>query len=283
MKSTHLLMFVLSLAVPAAAARANHQIPLQEAACAYHDAVKKFECAVRESPFVDECDLRLVARLRQASCDLHTATQTPGICNRVLLSWRDVKILHRRVELSIFGRSCYRTDPALVHCWRQVSCALRELGSAVQCALRTALRPPIAPTCGGPVGFPTATFPGIDLRIAIPGAGAVPRAALPGAAPLPSATFPSTTLPQTFAPAPTHPQIDPRLNSRIDPRIDPRFDPRVDPRVRPRPTTPADQIRYFGRRPQNHSGLDRHSADAHLIQHDLRSAMIGAMLSRLAR
>lgn len=281
MKTIQTFLIVLSAAiVPAAVASANHQTSLDAAACRYHDAVKEFECKVNDVGFVDRYDLRLVHRLVDAACDLHTAARYPDAVDQVLCRWDQVRILHRRVAAAIFARSCYPQHPVLTRCWEEVSCAANELAKAIDCACnrRRAFGPRVGGSRGTTFGVPNPVLPHAGIpNTVLPNAAilhaAIPHAAISGA-PLPRTNVPPVaiphrnapnTLPQTFAPA------DPRLDRQVRPEVAP-----------PQPVNPlTDEIRYFGPRQFNQPS-SRHNVGAHFTGgNDYRSALIGALLSRL--
>ncbi len=261
MKSIHPLLFVLSAAiVPASVANASHELPLEVAACEYHEAVKHFDLAVHEVRFIDHDEMRLVHQLADAACDLHRVARHPERTDRVLHQWRDVQSLHRCVQAAIFGRSCYPRHPELIKCWQRVTCAYRELAKQVECICgdHHVYRPPVGGTAFGlpPVIEPHAVVPRA-VPYAFPGT-MIPRTPFP--------PFSGMTLPHAYAPT------TPRIDSHVRPGMAPL--PPVDPST--------DEIRYFGRRPFDQPRTSRNNIGAHFTGNDFRSAMIGAMLSRMS-
>ena len=256
MKTIHAILFVLSAAaVPASVASAAHDSPLLTAACEYRDAVKHFERTVQQVRFIDHYDVRLVNRLEDAACEMHIAARHPERLDRLEYRWHEVQSLHRRAEAAIFGRSCYPQHPALIRCWERVSCAYRELAAQVECACNAhqVHRPPVGSSCGHAYGLPQTNFPAVT----------VPPPPMPGFA-SPRMPFPGT-VPPAFAP--NVPQLDHRAR------------PNIAPQQRTGPLT--DEVRYFGPRQYDQLRSGRPHVDAHFTGHDLRAAMIGAMLSRL--
>ncbi len=258
MKTMRAFLFVVSAAVVSTSvAKAAHDSPLATAACEYRDAVKQFERTVHDVRFIDHYDVRLVNRLEDAACDMHAAARHPERIDRLVYRWDEVKTLHRRVATAIFGRSCYPQHPALIRSWERVSCAYRELATQIQCVCRghQGHRPAlVGSSCGTIYGSPA-----IQPQVTIPGV------TIPGFV-TPRTPFPNPVLPPEFAPG------APRFDSHVRPKVLP-----------PQPNSPlTNEIRYFGPRQFDHLQRGRPSGDGHFTGNDLRAAVIGAMLSRLA-
>ena len=253
-----LLMLLSAIAVPAAA---NAASPLTVAACEYRDAARHFERAVREVRFVDHYDERLVGRLENAACDLHSATQSNRL-DRIMYAWGEVQSLHTRVDAAIFHRPCYPQHPVLLKCWERVTCAATDLAKEIECVLADPVvhghRPPAS--CGnnfhasfrlGPAHItPDVRVPDVHLPDVY-----VPRVSVP---------IPSERSPYEFAPR------TPRFANPVSPPFAP---PELS-----RPLT--DEIRHFGPRSFEPSNFGRHH-NTQFSGGNARSAMIGAMLSRL--
>jgi hypothetical protein len=248
-----LLILISAIAVPAAADAAS---PLTVAACEYRDAARHFERSVRQVRFIDHYDERLVGRLENAACDLHSATHSHRL-DRILYAWGEVQSLHARVDAAIFHRPCYPQHPVLLKCWERVTCAAANLAKEIECVTADPIghgyRP--TPSCGN----------GLHASFRFDAPHVTPQVRLPQAyAPRVNVPIPNVPLPPGFAPG------SPRFGNPVNP-------PFAEPRSTHRLT---EETRHFGPRNSVPTTFGRHH-NVQLSGGDLRSAMIGAMLSRL--
>ena len=245
MKKLTALAIVFATVLVPTTVQAGHDTPLLAAACAYRDAVVGFERHVIRSRYISRYDVRLVDDLEDTTSTLRSAARDPFRGDRFSCAWEDVNILHRRVDSALFGRSCStRIDPALARCWETVTCALRDLAREVDC-----LRNP------GHRRFDSNPVPSVPQYRFDP-------------TPAPPIVVPQ---PHTYVPAPSHPAV-------VPPRTSVHFY-RSHGRTIDRPSIYTSRSMH-GDRHYDRS-ISRYQGYAPTSHHDIRAAMVGALLTRM--
>ena len=120
-----LVLAIAAIAIPTVATAGS---PLADAACDYRDAVKQFERDVYDFRYIEHYQRRLVNRLEDAACDLHSASRRLDRLERLECTWDDVLALHTRVRSELFGSSCSnRAAASLARSWQCVERSLRNV------------------------------------------------------------------------------------------------------------------------------------------------------------